>query len=164
MNKTAVITGAGSGVGRAIALKLAQQGWRVAIIGRRAEALQETIALAGTHAPHITHHICDVGEAAAVAATGKRILSEFGEVELLVNAAGTNAPNRALEILSLEDYHAMIATNLHGAYYCVQAFLPKMRARKSGTFPKCNSTQARPQSARGISGGTRNEFNALAFV
>ncbi len=134
MNKTAVITGAGSGVGQAIALKLAQQGWRVAIFGRRAEALQETIALAGTNASRITHHACDVGNAAAVAATGKRILAEFGEVELLVNAAGTNAPRRALEVLSLEDYHAMIATNLHGAYYCVQAFLPQMRDRKSGTI------------------------------
>ena len=65
MNKTAVITGAGSGVGRAIALKLADQGWRVAIVGRRAEALQETIQLAGSHASRITHHVCDVGDAAA---------------------------------------------------------------------------------------------------
>src|SRR5689334_1440289 len=118
MNKTAVITGAGSGVGRAVALKLAQQAWRVAILGRRAETLQETTALAGTHASSITHHICDIGDAAAVAAVGNRILAEFGEVEALVNAAGTNAPRRALEVLSLEDYHAMIATNLNGAYYC----------------------------------------------
>ena len=65
---------------------------------------------------------------------GKRVLAEFGEVEVLVNAAGTNAPRRSLEVLSLEDYHAMIATNLNGAYYCVQAFLPQMRARKSGTI------------------------------
>jgi len=55
-------------------------------------------------------------------------------VEVLVNAAGTNAPKRALEVLSLEDYHAMINTNLNGAYYCVQAFLPQMRARRSGTI------------------------------
>ncbi len=134
MNKTAMITGAGSGVGRAIASKLAQQGWHVAIIGRRENALQETITLAGTHAAQISHHVCDVGDAAAVAATGKRILSEFGAVELLVNAAGTNAPLRALEVLALEDYHAMINTNLHGAYYCVQALLPQMRHRKSGTI------------------------------
>ncbi len=134
MNKTAVITGGGSGVGRAIALKLAQQSWRVAIIGRREKALQETITLAGTHASQITHHVCDVGDAATVTAMGKHILVEFGEIEVLVNAAGTNAPRRSLEVLSLEDYHAMIATNLHGAYYCVQAFLPQMRARKSGTI------------------------------
>src|SRR5438046_6035096 len=64
----------------------------------------------------------------------KQTLAQFKEVEVLVNAAGTNAPNRALEVLSLEDYHAMIDTNLNGAYYCVQAFLPRMRARKSGTI------------------------------
>lgn len=134
MIKTAVITGAGSGVGRAVALKLAQQDWRVAIVGRRAETLQETIRLAGSHASCITHHVCDVGDPDAVAAMGRRVLAEFGEVEVLVNAAGTNAPQRSLEVLSLEDYHAMIATNLNGAYYCVQTFLPQMRARKSGTI------------------------------
>ena len=133
MIKTAVITGAGSGVGRAIALNLAQQGWRVAILGRRSEALQETIRQAGAQAL-ATPYVCDVSNAAAVAAMGKRVLAEFGEVEVLVNAAGTNAPQRSLEVLSLEDYHAMIATNLNGAYYCVQAFLPQMRARQSGTI------------------------------
>src|SRR5437773_12277572 len=64
----------------------------------------------------------------------KHILAEVREVEVLVNSAGTNAPKRALEVLSLEDYHAMLDTNLNGAYYCVQAFLPQMRARKSGTI------------------------------
>jgi NAD(P)-dependent dehydrogenase (short-subunit alcohol dehydrogenase family) len=64
----------------------------------------------------------------------KKVLAELGEVEVLVNAAGTNAPRRALEVLSLEDYRAMIDTNLNGAYYCVQSFLPQMRARGSGTI------------------------------
>lgn len=131
MNKTAVITGAGSGVGRALALKLASQEWRVAIVGRRAEALAET---ANAHASRITPHVCDVGDPAAVAKMGRRVLAEFGEVDVLVNAAGTNAPRRALEVLSLEDYHTLIATNLNGAYYCVQAFLPQMRARRRGTI------------------------------
>jgi len=134
MNKTAVITGAGSGVGRAVALKLAQQGWRVAIVGRRAEMLRETIRLAGPHGSRLMEHACDIGDPKAVAAMGQRLLAELGEVEVLVNSAGTNAPKRALEVLSLADYHAMIATNLNGAYYCVQTFLPHMRARKSGTI------------------------------
>ena len=134
MMKTAVVTGGGSGVGRAITLKLAEQGWRVAILGRRLEALQETIRLAGACASRITHHVCDVGDAQTVVQVGRQTLAEFGEVEVLVNAAGTNAPRRALEVLPLEDYHAMLDANLHGAYYCVQAFLPQMRARKSGTI------------------------------
>lgn len=134
MNKTAVITGGGSGVGRALTLKLVQQGWRVAIIGRRLETLKETISLAGENASNIVPHVCDIGDSEAVAAMGKRVLAEFGSVEVLVNAAGTNAPRRSLQELSLEDYHAIIATNFHGAFYCVQAFLPTMRARSSGTI------------------------------
>ena len=134
MNRTSVITGAGSGVGQALALKLAEQGWRVALVGRRAEALQETVKLAGPRAGQFLVCPCDIGDSASVAEMGRRILAEFKEVEVLVNAAGTNAPRRALEVLSLADYHAMINTNLHGAYYCVQAFLPQMRARRSGTI------------------------------
>ena len=134
MNKTAVITGAGSGVGRAVALKLAQQGWRLAILGRRAEMLEETVRLAGVNAPAIKPYVCDVSDAKAVARIGNQIHMEFGQIDVLVNAAGTNAPRRSLELLSPADYHAMIATNLNGAYYCVQAFLPQMRARGSGTI------------------------------
>jgi len=132
--RTAVVTGAGSGVGQATALKLAQQGWRVALVGRRAKTLNQTVKLAGKHGKQFLVCSCDIGKVEAVERMAKRVLAEFEEVEVLVNSAGTNAPRRALEVLSLEDYHAMIATNLHGAYYCVQAFLPRMRARKSGTI------------------------------
>lgn len=164
MNKTAVITGGGSGVGQAITLKLAQQGWRVAIIGRREKTLQETIALAGAHASQITHHVCDIGDASAVAVTGKLILSEFGEVELLVNAAGTNAPRRSLEVLSLEDYHAMLATNLHGAYYCVQSFLPQMRARKNGTIINIISDAGKQASPKAGPGYVMSKFGLAGLT
>jgi NAD(P)-dependent dehydrogenase (short-subunit alcohol dehydrogenase family) len=134
MNKTSVVTGAGSGVGQAIALKLAQDGWRVALVGRRAEALQETVRLAGPLGRQFLACPCDIGDAAAVAQMARRVLGEFQAVEVLVNAAGTNAPRRSLEVLSLDDYHAMINANLNGAYYCVQGFLPQMRTRGSGTI------------------------------
>ena len=134
MNKTAVVTGAGSGVGQSIALKLAQQGWRVALVGRRAETLHETVKLAGSLSKQFLVTPCDIGEQAAVAQMAATVLAEFRDVEILVNAAGTNAPKRSLEVLSLDDYHAMMNTNLNGAYYCVQAFLPQMRARQSGTI------------------------------
>jgi NADP-dependent 3-hydroxy acid dehydrogenase YdfG len=134
MLKHAVVTGAGSGVGQATALKLAHLGWRVALIGRRTEALDETVELAGAHAGQLLVCPGDIGDAAVVAKLAERILAEFKEVELLVNAAGTNAPKRALEVLSLDDYHGMMNANLNGAYYCVQAFLPGMRTRGSGTI------------------------------
>lgn len=164
MNKTAVITGAGSGVGRAIALKLAGQGWRVAIVGRRAETLQETIQLARIHGPRITHYVCDIGNAPAVAEMGKRVLVELGDVELLVNAAGTNAPCRSLEVLSLADYHAMIATNLHGAYYCVQAFLPQMRARRSGTIINIISDAGKQASPKAGPGYAMSKFGLAGLT
>ena len=164
MNKTSVVTGAGSGVGRAIALKLTEQGWRVAIVGRHVEALQETSRLADAHASRITHHVCDVGDAAGVEAMGKRILSEFGEVELLVNAAGTNATRRLLDVLSLEDYHAMISTNLNGAYYCVQAFLPQMRARKSGTIVNIISDAGKQASPKAGPGYVMSKFGLAGLT
>jgi NAD(P)-dependent dehydrogenase (short-subunit alcohol dehydrogenase family) len=132
--KNAVVTGAGSGVGQAVALSLARQGWRVALLGRRAEALAETVKLAGEHGKQMLTIPCDIGDADAVAKMGARVTQEFGSVEVLVNAAGTNAPKRALEVLSLEDYRGMMDANLNGAYYCVQAFLPGMRTQGSGTI------------------------------
>jgi len=134
MNKTAVVTGAGSGVGQAIAIALAKQKWQVVLVGRRVETLRQTVKRAGKHSKNLLVCPCDIGNVKAVEKLAHRVLEEFKEVEVLVNAAGTNAPKRALEVLSLEDYHAMIDTNLNGAYYCVQAFLPQMRARKSGTI------------------------------
>lgn len=134
MIKTAVVTGAGSGVGRAIALKLARQDWRVALVGRRVETLNQTVKLAGHAGNQFLVCPCDIGRFEAVVQMARHVLEEFKEVEVLVNSAGTNAPRRALEVLSLEDYLAMIDTNLNGAYYCVQAFLTQMRARRSGTI------------------------------
>jgi NADP-dependent 3-hydroxy acid dehydrogenase YdfG len=134
MNKKAVVTGAGSGVGQATALKLVFDGWRVAILGRREEALKETVEKAGAAGKQMLICVCDIGDEAAVAATGTKILAEFGEVELLVNAAGTNVPKRGLAVLSSADYHSMMNANLNGAYYCAQAFLANMRQRKSGTI------------------------------
>jgi NADP-dependent 3-hydroxy acid dehydrogenase YdfG len=134
MTKRAVITGAGSGVGRAIALAMARRDWKVALVGRREEALRETVGLAGNASNGLLVCPCDVGEAKAVEAMARRVLDEFQSVEVLVNAAGTNAPRRSLAVLSIDDYRAMIDTNLNGAYYCVQAFLPQMRARRSGTI------------------------------
>ena len=132
--KTAVVTGAGSGVGQAITLALAARDWKVALIGRREEKLSETMRHSGGDASRLLVCPCDIGDCKAVETMARRVLEKFETVQVLVNAAGTNAPGRALEVLALEDYRAMIDTNLNGAYYCVQAFLPQMRARKTGTI------------------------------
>ena len=148
---TAVITGAGSGVGRAIALKFASRGWNVALVGRRVEPLTETIALAGVEsASRMAAFRCDVSNWEDVAAMGTAVLARFAEVDVLVNAAGTNVPRRAFDVLSIDDWHEVIATNLHGAYYCVRAFLPGMRERKTGTIVNINSDVGR--MARDLAG------------
>ena len=149
MTKTAVVTGAGSGVGQAVALALVKQGWRVAIVGRRAETLKETVDRAGADKGKLLVVPCDIGNSDAVEKMGKDVLAQYGPVAVLVNAAGTNIPKRALQVLSLEDYHELIDTNLNGAYYVTQAFLPSMRAQKSGTIVHIASEagkQASPKS------------------
>lgn len=149
MKKSAIITGAGSGVGRAIAIALVRQGWRVALLGRTRESLQETATLCGGNPDDILIHTCDIGRSEQVEKMGRDVAAKFGAVDVLVNAAGTNVPKRALDVLSLEDYHSMIDTNLNGAYYCVQAVLPGMRSRGSGTIVNIISDagkQASPKS------------------
>jgi NADP-dependent 3-hydroxy acid dehydrogenase YdfG len=148
MNKTAVVTGAGSGVGQAVALALVKQNWRVALVGRRAETLRETVQRAGSARGQWLVCPCDIGDNAAVEQMAAEVHAKFGSVEVLVNAAGTNAPQRALELLSIKDYHQMINTNLNGAYYCTQAFLPGMRARKTGTIVHIVSDAGRQASPK----------------
>jgi NAD(P)-dependent dehydrogenase (short-subunit alcohol dehydrogenase family) len=127
---TTVVTGAGSGVGRAIALKFAGHGWKVALVGRRTDPLVETIALAGAGgANRMAAFRCDV--------------SNWDDVAALV-------PRRSLDLLSIDDWHEVIATNLHGAYYCVRAFLPGMRERHTGTIVNVNSDVGR--MARDLAG------------
>jgi NAD(P)-dependent dehydrogenase (short-subunit alcohol dehydrogenase family) len=136
---TAVVTGAGSGVGKAVALRFAAEGWQVALVGRRLEPLAETTAIANSKDGRLAVFPCDVSAPDAVAALGTAVLARFGAVDVLVNAAGINVTRRSFEALSLDDWHAVLATNLHGAYYCVRAFLPGMRARRTGTIININS-------------------------
>jgi len=134
MIKTAVVTGAGSGVGQSAAVALARDGWRVAIIGRREAALKETASLAGADAKRLVICPCDISDPSAVDKMAAHVRSEIGDLEVLINAAGTNTPARSLKELSLEKYRELVETNLTGAYLCVQAFLPRMRERRSGTI------------------------------
>lgn len=148
MSKTAVVTGAGSGVGQAVALALARANWRVALVGRRREPLRNTIAQAGKFSANLIACPCDIANAAAVEKLARTILRQFKSVAVLVNAAGTNTPKRSLKELSLVDYHRLLDTNLNGAYHCVRAFLPAMRAQQSGTIVNIVSDAGKQASAK----------------
>ena len=137
--ETVVVTGAGSGVGRAVALRFAAEGWNVAMVGRRADPLAETAALAPGANSRVATFPCDVSDADGVTAMADAVLARFARVDVLVNAAGINVPQRSFAALSLDDWHGVLATNLHGAYYCVRAFLPGMRERQRGTIVNINS-------------------------
>src|ERR1017187_5310086 len=140
MKRTALVTGAGSGIGRAVALRLAADGWEVALVGRRADPLEATIALpAREDQKRLVSFPCDIGRAAAVQGMADQVAARFGQIDALVNAAAVNPPRRSFEVLTLEEYTRLLATNLHGAYYCAQAVLPAMRRRGSGTIVNINS-------------------------
>lgn len=134
MEQVAVVTGAGSGVGQAVALGLVRAGWAVVILGRRSAALEATRAAAGAGAGQLWALSCDVTDPASVSAMAAAVLARYPHVAVLVNAAGTNVPQRSLAALSPEDYRQILSTNLDGAYYCVQAFLPAMRQQGAGTI------------------------------
>jgi NAD(P)-dependent dehydrogenase (short-subunit alcohol dehydrogenase family) len=132
--RTAVITGAGSGVGQACAIRFVNEGWNVAVIGRREEALRKTLEKCGGHASRVMICQGDVGVPGDVKRIAKLVIEKFGEVHALVNSAGTNIPKRKLDELSVDDYERVMAANLNGSFYCAQAFLPAMREQKEGTI------------------------------
>jgi NAD(P)-dependent dehydrogenase (short-subunit alcohol dehydrogenase family) len=117
----------------------AAQGWQVALVARGAEGLAESVSRTGEAASRCGVFRCDVRDPEAVDALAAAVLARFGQVDVLVNSAGTNVPRRGLAVLSRADWRAVLATNLDGAFYCVQAFLPGMRARGEGTIVNINS-------------------------
>jgi NAD(P)-dependent dehydrogenase (short-subunit alcohol dehydrogenase family) len=164
MINTAVVTGAGSGVGRAMVLLLASKGWRVALIGRREEALKETMTLANENGSRLLVYPCDISNPEMVEAMGKAVWKAFGEIEVLVNAAGTNTPARSLRELQFDKYRELVETNLTGAYLCIQAFLPSMRERGSGTIVNIVSDAAKQASAKAGPAYVISKFGLLGLT
>jgi len=126
MTKIAMITGAGSGVGRAVAQALAAQDWQLALVGRKPDTLEETAkGLKGAHliAP------ADVGDPAAVKGVFAQIKDRFGRLDMLFNNAGMGTPAIPIEDLSFEQWQAIVAVNLTGAFLCTQEAIRMMKAQ-----------------------------------
>jgi NAD(P)-dependent dehydrogenase (short-subunit alcohol dehydrogenase family) len=117
--KVAIVTGAGSGIGQAAALALLGDGWTVVLAGRRAEALQETIGLAGAGAKALAVPT-DVTNPDSVRNLFDQAVKAHGRVDLLFNNAGVGAPAIPLEELSIEQWKAVVDTNLNGMFYGIQ--------------------------------------------
>ncbi len=126
-----VITGGGSGIGRATAAAFLKVGARVAILGRDPGKLLEAREQLGAPG-RVFVYPCDVSQRSAVEQVFAEILAHVGTPDILVNNAGINVPNRDLKSLRPEDWDEMMAINATGAFYCIWAVLPAMRQRKRG--------------------------------
>lgn len=125
--KVALITGAGSGIGRAVAIAFARDGYAVALAGRRADALAETAKLAGGMTLPV---VTDVTDPASVAALFSAVKARFGRLDVLFNNAGTGAPGTVLfEDLTVAQWRTVVDTNLSGMFYCMQEAFRMMKAQ-----------------------------------
>ena len=150
--KVAIVTGAGSGVGKAAALALLREGYAVALAGRRAEALEQVAAEAGQLGGQALAVPTDVTDPASVRALFAKTKEAFGRLDLLFNNAGIGAPAVPLEELTFEQWQAVVQTNLTGAFLCTQeAFrLMKSQTPRGGRIINNGSISAhtpRPNSA-----------------
>ncbi len=151
-SKVAIVTGAGSGIGKAVALALLDAGYRVALAGRRKEKLEETLIEAGPAAPRGLAVPTDVSDPASVRALFARTKASFGRLDLLFNNAGTNAPGIPLEDLPFEQWKAVVDTNLTGLFLCTQEAFRLMKSQdpRGGRIINNGSISAhvpRPNSA-----------------
>ncbi len=152
MKRVAVVTGAGSGIGRAAALGLLGNGFHVVLVGRRAEALKETARRAGDASSRTLSITADITKPDEVRNLFGRVESEFGRLDLLFNNAGKGAPAVPMEELSFEDWQSVVDVNLTGAFLCTQqAFrIMKKQSPRGGRIINNGSVSAyvpRPFSA-----------------
>jgi NAD(P)-dependent dehydrogenase (short-subunit alcohol dehydrogenase family) len=150
--KIALVTGAGSGIGRATALALAREGYSVVLAGRRREALEETRAQSGDNASRTIIIPADVTDPASVRALFEEIKKSFDRLDLLFNNAGTGAPPIPLEDLTFEQWRRVVDVNLTGPFLCTQeAFrIMKEQSPRGGRIINNGSISAyapRPNSA-----------------
>ena len=150
--KVALVTGAGTGIGKAVALAFLQEGYRVTLTGRRKELLEQAVIEAGTAAGQALIVPTDVRDPASVRALFTQTREAFGRLDVLFNNAGVSAPGIPLEDLSYEQWQAVVDTNLTGAFLCTQEAFKIMKSQdpRGGRIINNGSISAhapRPNSA-----------------
>jgi NAD(P)-dependent dehydrogenase (short-subunit alcohol dehydrogenase family) len=124
--KAALVTGGGTGIGKAAALALAKDGWRVAITGRRLENLQETVKEGGSNIVPIQG---DVSDPKSIHAVFVKVMDAFGRLDLLFNNAGVSAPGVPMEDLTFDEWSRVVNTNLTGVFLCTQEAVRIMKSQ-----------------------------------
>lgn len=140
--RTAWVTGAGTGIGRAIALALAKSGVRVGLSGRTRFTLEETAAAIHADGGICTIAPCDVANPTQVDSAHNAVVAEFGDIDILVNNAGWNMPQRAWKQLTPESVQQMVGINLTGPFLCTLKVLPAMREKHDGLVVNIASVAA----------------------
>ena len=136
-DKVVIVTGAGTGIGRAIARDFVNEGARVAWVGRRREKL--AAAAEGLPESQVMLCPCDVGDRAAVNTMAAQVADRWGPMNILVNNAGTNISPRTVGEVDPADWDRVVQINLTGAFNCVRAVLPGMRALQDGLIINVSS-------------------------
>jgi NAD(P)-dependent dehydrogenase (short-subunit alcohol dehydrogenase family) len=139
--KVCVVTGGGSGIGRGIALALAIEGARVAVLDRNETGAQETVEAVLEVGGEGIAVACDVSDAASIESAHTTVHSQLGDAEVLVNNAGIIRPG-ALESLPLSDWNLLLSVNLTGYFLCSQVFGRAMLAKRQGTLVHVSSVAA----------------------
>jgi NAD(P)-dependent dehydrogenase (short-subunit alcohol dehydrogenase family) len=150
--KTAIVTGAGTGVGKAIATALIAQGFKVALVGRRRELIDQAAREVDPGGKASLAVSTDVGDPAAVESLFAEVMAKWGRLDLLVNNAGIGAPAIPLEELTAAQWNAVVSSNLTGAFYCTQQAFRIMKAQspRGGRIinnGSISATTPRPHSA-----------------
>jgi NAD(P)-dependent dehydrogenase (short-subunit alcohol dehydrogenase family) len=154
-NKVVLITGAGSGIGRSVALAFLKDGYRTVLTGRRTDALEETLKLSGASPEQALIHSADVGDEASVKRLFDACVARFGRLDVVFNNAGIGAPPLNLEELPVSKWQEVVNTNLTGVFLCTQAAFRVMKAQS-------------PQGGRIINNGSISAYaprpNSIAYT
>ncbi|MEE9265984.1 MAG: SDR family oxidoreductase [Gammaproteobacteria bacterium] len=130
LEKIALVSGAGSGIGRQVAIALCEAGYAVALAGRREDPLKETAALAGESGSRTLVVPTDVSDPSSVIALFDKTREEFGRLDVLFNNAGVNVPGIPMEDLSIEQWKTVVDINLTGVFLCSQQAIKLMKSQK----------------------------------
>ena len=161
-NKTALVTGGGSGIGLAVARAFLDEGARVAITGRQEVRLHraaESLPAAG----RLFFHAADVAQEDQVQELVRRIQETLGPIDLLINNAGLNVRERTVRDLTPDNWRLLMRTNLDSAYYCIHAVLPGMLQRRDGLIINISSIAGKRASPLGGAGYAASKFGMSAL-